>query len=379
MNRPPGDDGDFLVLPDRERRYFAVTMLPAIGLEFVQQASGLRVPASAARPPQPIDLIASYITYEEVTGSALGLGYVLDSLRRVPRDAMVQSCARLLGAYESLGASRREIDEHLVSQWFKEPAATRLRQELKKNRTLVAPQTLLLLMQFALLVSPGEPSDDKEPAPFAALLLALQDDLGGDEEQARQVFRGESESPLFREVVASQHFSSWPSEVSTLGHHHLRWMALPADRSDDPRYVDLIQQFEVATGVAKHDFTAVGTALWVGAEQRGHYPVPATFMDSLTIASEQRDAAIAMLAADPEELRSAISRLQDRFTKWSFDVLRRYPVIRQADGGLLVMSKRLLLERNSWLAANLRPGGRAEGQEPQQGRRSLHALVPSDV
>jgi hypothetical protein len=125
----------------------------------------------------------------------------------------------------------------------------------------------------------------------------------------------------------------------------LRWKTLPAKRAGDPGRVDLVQLFEEATGVTKDDFTAVGVALWVGAEQRGLYPVPPAFIESLTIGSDRIEAALRMLASPPEGLADGISRLQERFTRWSFDVLRQYPVMRLADGGYLVLSKRLLLQR----------------------------------
>lgn len=369
-NRVLDDIGDFLQVPQGNRPVVPGTLLPLIGATFVRQPSGVFIPESAARLPRPIDLIGTYITHEEIFGFRLGLEYVTEALRTVSRNAFIRACAELLGYYESIRLTRKQVDQALVAQWFKEPMATRLREELRGNRTLVSPQTLLLLIEFALLVSPEAAPEGNEPVHLARLALGLQDDLGHTREETGEisdnVFRGEVASRLFREVVSSHDFASWTSEGSTIGHHQLRWNVLPDAHAGNPRSVDLVALFAEATGVAKDDFTAIATLLWVDAEIRNRYPSPHTLLESLTIPADQVEAGLALFAATPDQLKSEVERLFQRFpTQWSFDPVRRFPVLR-VNGDMLVLSKHLLMERMlGWLPIfdvdfGLRAHGRRE-------------------
>lgn len=368
QRRLPGDEGDFLVVPEGNRRYFAGSPVPAVGMTFVERG-GLFLPESAVRPPQPIDLMGTYLTFAEIFGRRPGLAYVVDALGRIGRDPFVRSCAELLGRYDALQANRSEIDEALVTASFREPTASRVRALLQGNRVLITPQALLLLMRFSLVISPDEPPEGAEPRAFIGVVLALQDELGYARSpggtSSGYVFRGETTSPLFREIVANQAFAASVDEVTLIASHHLHWEQLPAEVGDRPGRVDLKALFEEATGISKDDFMAVGTALWVSAELNQRYPVPATIFDSFTPSREQIEAALSLFAATPEQLRDEIAGLEQRFqTQWSFDVLRRYPVMRMDDGSYLVLSKPLLLERHfGWLPIyDLTEGLQAQGR-----------------
>jgi YD repeat-containing protein len=75
QRRLPGDEGDFLVVPQGNRPYFAGSPVPAVGMTFVERG-GLFLPESAVRPPQPIDLMGTYLTFGEIFGRRPGLAYV---------------------------------------------------------------------------------------------------------------------------------------------------------------------------------------------------------------------------------------------------------------------------------------------------------------
>lgn len=343
-----------MAVPSADARYFPGTPVRAIGVEFVQR-DGLFLPASVARHPQPIDLVGTYLTFEEIFGRRAGLAYVREALGLIGRDLFIRSCAELLGQYEAPGADRRQVDEALIEATFREPARGRVLGLLRSgNRALITPQSLLLLIQLALLHSPATPTGAAEPKPFIAVVLALQDGLGhrdGDggarsEDDPRNVFRGESDSPLFRAIVANQAFAKWPDARILIARHHLHWEQLPAEAGERPGRADLKALFEQATGVSKEDFQAVGTALWGHLQVHGQYPVPGTVFDQFSIARERIEAALELFVATPGRLISQIASLEERFrTEWSFDVLRRYPVMRMGDGRFLVLSRRLLLER----------------------------------
>jgi hypothetical protein len=349
--RPRGDEGAHLAIPKAGRTYFPGTTIPAVGARYVERPDGLIVPESAARPPQPIDLIQTYITYSELFGFAPDPDYVVKALGAVPRDEFVRGSAVLLGMYENIGASRHDIDRQLTDLWFRESAVGKIRERLRDHSTLVAPQTLLLLMQFALLGSPAVPDPEARPRPLPALILATQEGLGSGGGAEEKVFTGDPHSALFRQVVASHDFGSARDEATTIAHHHQRWVRLAGAHASEAGAVDLHAAFREATGIDKDDFTAVALAIWAHCEVRASYPMAAAALDSFSISRDVVDRALGLIARTADEFRTLILDTPPAFrTEWSFDVLRRYPLLRLDNGDILVLSKRLLIERvYGWL------------------------------
>ena len=350
--RPPGDEGTYIAVPEPGRAYLAGTTIPAIGARYVRRPDGLIVPEAVARGPQPLDLIRTYVTYSELFGYAPPQDYVVEALRAVPRTEFVRGLATLLGAYEQIGASRPAIDRALTDAWFKEPAIGLIRGLLGERATLVAPETLLLLMQFALVGSSEEPDADATPHPLPALILALQEGLGGARDaNESNVFTGDTRSALFRQVVAGHHFGSTDDEATTIAHHHQRWSRLSGAHAGDARAVDLNEVFHEATGVEKDDFTAVGLAIWAFCETHDAYPIPATAFASFKLTPEIVRDSLALMSRSADEFRDLIVAIPaDLQTEWSFDTLRQYPLLRLDDGSVLVLSKNLLIDRiYGWL------------------------------
>lgn len=262
-SRSLGDVGEFLVVPVTNQRYFQGTPIPVIGLEFAQGTHGLLLPRKALQVPQPIDLITTYITYQEVIGEPPRQTYVIDGLERVERDAFVIELARLLGAYEGLGASHKDIDLRLAKEWFRAKGLAEVDSRIRAGSALVAPQTALLLIEWALVISPKTVGPDTVAPNVGALILAVQDGLGiqGNADEAADagrphVFSGDTGSALFREVVSSADFYAQEDIASILAHHHARWIRLSGELAGSPESVDLADMFNQATGVAKDDFTA---------------------------------------------------------------------------------------------------------------------------
>lgn len=382
--RPPGDEGAHLAIPEAGRTYFPGTTIPALGARFVQRSDGLIVPESVARSAQPIDLIQAYVTYSEVFGYLPNPDYVTDALSALPRDDFVRGCAALLAMYEKLGASRSAIDRELMDLWFREPALGTIRVLLDDHSTLVAPQTLLLLMQFALLRSPTVPSADHHPQPLPALILALQEGLGSGGDEDEVVFTGDPHSALFRWVVASHDFGAIRDEATTIAHHHQRWVRLARDHAIVSGSVDLYEAFRDATDVDKDDFTAVALAIWAHCETHDSYPIAATALDTFNMQREVVDRALSLVARTADEFRRLILSTPREFrTEWSFDVLRRYPLLRMDNGDILVLSKRLLIERvYGWLPIfDLTDGLKAKKRktDAERAERWLRHLCEADA
>jgi hypothetical protein len=329
------------------------------------------VPESAMRPPQPLDLIRTYVTYSEVVGLPPPDDYVSSTLLAVRRLDFVSECAGLLGAYEKLTASRPDLDRFLTDRWFKDPARGRIHELLKDHSTLVAPQTLLLLMQFSLLNSPDDADGDARPHPLPGVILALQDQLGSAPSDEPTTFTGDPRSPLFRQIIASQHFGQDEDEVSLMAHHHERWVRLASQFGGQPNAVDLLDLFRRGTGVHKDDFTTVGLAIWAHCETHASYPIPAAALGSFLMEPDVVTRALDLISADEEGFRRAIAGIPDDLkTEWSVDTIRRYPILRLPSGDLLVLSKRLLLERiYGWLPMfDLKQGLKGAGDDRDAGR-----------
>ena len=143
-----GEEGKWLIRPIEGLRYQPGEVVPTIGQEFVVRPDGLAIPAKAARPPAPADLIQTFLTGEEVFHRRLGFDYAVAALRRVERSAVLTTSARLMARLEGLNTSHRQVNLDLAQSWFKEPARTQVVREIEKGRALVIPQSLLLSMKL---------------------------------------------------------------------------------------------------------------------------------------------------------------------------------------------------------------------------------------
>jgi|GEM_PF-5381690 hypothetical protein len=351
--RPRGDEGSDIAVPEAGRIYLAGTTIPAIGARFVKRGDGLIVPESVARGPQPIDLIKTYITYSELFGFPPYPDYIVNALAGVRRLEFVRQCAVVLGLYEKLGASRAEVDRQLAEIWFKDDGKTVVLGLLRGNTTLVAPQTPLLLIQFALARSPDEVEPGSEtPHALPTMILAVQEGLGsGVDATESNVFTGDPNSTLFRQMVAGHHFGSTEDEATTIAHHQQRWARLARAHAGDPGAVDLYRAFREATGVEKDDFTTVALAIWAHCSVHDAYPVPASILDSLKVPRDVFDRCLALISRTADEFRAlVIATKPEHQTEWSFDSLRQFPILRLDNGDLLVLSKDLLVDRiYGWL------------------------------
>ena len=395
IEKGPGDQGDWVWAPRADQLYIQ-GHIPVVAPAFIQRPSGVFVPRSYARQPQPIDLIAVYLTGEEVFGQRLGVELVSEALPRIPRGVVLHECAVLLGLYERIGAVRKEIDLQLIAHWFTEPTRGRLTAEIKAGRVFIAPQAVLLLIKLALLLSPDDGAQGERLA-LPVALLAIQDGLGTEREAAEepQAFTGEIQTPLLREVVQSQIVAMRTDEVTTLGRHHLHWKDLSDQFASDPRKVDLESLFAEATGVSLDDFVAVGTTVWAAATQKLAYPLAISQL-GLNLDRDRLEAALAVLSIAGGGLRAEVERLDGNFqVQWSFNAIGRYPVVRLDHERLLVLSPRLLLDRIfGWLPLlDLTSGLKAQGRTADASRaktwfelmceadalESLRNLMPSGV
>lgn len=347
-NQPP-DASPYLFVPEPGQAYVRGTAARALNMETVRLPSGLWVPATAALGPSPIDLIKTYLVASEVFGGVYDLSDAQDWLKRADREMVLKECAGLLAERERIGADWHELDVALTRRIFQEPYATKVANLLADDRRLLSSQGLLVLAKAALQMSPSK--GDRNASFVVPAVLALQDVLGRADEKGNDEDAGSPTHSLFREIVQSQAFYGETSEGALMTHFQLRWRELPAAMKGERQWIDLEQAFEDATSVPLEDFLAIGLALWARSLQHLGQVIAFGDLSRFRGDSERIEAVASLVAGDPEALASALAEQEKQFGfRWSFDALRRFPIIRISTDSLLVLSPHLLIERiYGWL------------------------------
>lgn len=324
----------------------AGSTVPAIMTEYVELPSGLLVPRSCATPPQPFDLAFQYLTANDVLGFQPPLEWVEDQLRRIPVEDVLVFAATVLSAVRRPDIARPEIDEGFMEQWLAEPNLTRVRNIMKdRTRAFVVPQMVHVLLKLGLSLSPDAMSSQEAGGwPVHGVLLSLPDLLHDPSSDAGTVITGPADS-LTRELAANQMFNASPDVAALVGRAADRWLRLPQAHLEHPRVVDLEALYEESTGVSLRVVMAVALALF--ASTIGGAPrVAGDYLRPMGLTPEAERAALDLLATDIGTLRDAVREEVSTFGwNWSVNSVGRYPVVRLANGDLLVLDAALLLHR----------------------------------
>lgn len=342
----PVDVSSFLMVPVEGRAYVAGSAVPALQPRARRLPSGIWVPASAQVGPYPIDLIRAFMTASEVFGEAIPIGVARAWMAGADRNSVIATCAAMLNERESPGASSRDLDYALARRLFKGAAAERVANMIRDGRPLVAPQGLLMTMKAALEL--GRVGGDLDMSHLIAVILAVQEELGRDETDADATApdRLTPAGRLFRGIVSSQSFHRRGDPATILIGSQLRWHDLPSAMSGEPGAVDLEEAFQGATGIAREDFIAIGVGLYARATQHPGQPFEASWFSSFGWPVDRLEAVLAMVTGDLDQLRSDLAADDGRLgSQWSFDAMRRWPVVRLGSGHLVVTSPHLVLER----------------------------------
>lgn len=334
-----------LAAPAFGRPYFAGTTSPVVAPMYSKIASGLYVPASTAAGPSPHEAIKPYLTSDEVLPFDVGAGYALQWLSTVDRTSVLVSCAQILGRRDALGADWDETTTELARRWFKEPVATKMANLIAGGSVLLAPQAILVLAKLAIQISPAR-GGSPDMSPLLTAFLSLQKDLNVLDEPDSQASSTDQSNRLYREVIRSQSFALDHEEAMLMARHRLDWHELPGELTSHPEFVDLPGLFLESTGVSITDLEILGIALWVRAMESPGLPIPISYFSTLDWAPERLVAALRLVTGTVSELAAQLDEHQRQFgIQWSFDPLRRYPVVLLESVGLLVLSPELLLER----------------------------------
>ncbi len=341
--QPPGTN-DWLFVPRTGTRYAPGTSVPLLGIPFRQTGTGLFIPEQAMRQPMPIDILATYVTGEELWGRPIPLEVVIAGLSSSNRTSVLVACANLLAVWEEKPLDiARDVP---IADLFRDPYRGRIIDAVRQGRALFSVQAILILAKLALRFCPTRaPASGVTLRSVPLWLLSIQDALGRDDSEVTGTIEGVLGDPkTITALLRTQVFSTKVELATLLAVFQLRWRDLPRAEVQSRRYVDLEATFRRATGAKLDDLVSVGIALWAGSGQ-GLGPVLAAPQLSLRLPQKRIAAALRLLAASPATLRQAIEADERTLdAAWSFDAIRRYPVVRLR-GRLLVLSRRLLLER----------------------------------
>ncbi len=325
-------------------RYLAGTTVPLVGPAFGSVTSGLLVPEQMARPMQPGDMLATYVTGRELHGKSIGLREVIARLREADLLSTLQACAGLLRSFDE--ATLHAERDKQIAAILAAPFRGRAEEAITAGRALVVPQSVMILVKLALRYCPATPKEAENADWILIALLAIQDELGTDTAGPEVQIPGIiGDARAVAALVQTQAFSTRLDPVTLLAHAYLRWRELARRHGGVAGFTDLAEAFESATAVPLDDFVSTGLAIWVMSQGTG-----TTILDvhdlRLRIPRPRVKAALRLLAASPTRIRHEICEDERSLgMAWSFDAIRRFPVVRLRGQRLLVISPRLVLER----------------------------------
>jgi hypothetical protein len=175
-------------------------------------------------------------------------------------------------------------------------------------------------------------------------------------------------SDLDVEMVANVLINRKPLAPSASDRSARRWLEIPQEERGRPEAIDLQAEYEAATGVPLADLRLIAVTLWARAVSHGGFRCGPKYLEQLGLGPERTARALALVSGTTDELSSAVSDDAAPDEDYDSSVFGRRPVMRLANGGFLVLSPLLLLERAfGWLPSwDLRNGLASTGA---QGRR----------
>ncbi len=330
----------------------------------------------------------------DVSGGASDPGLVPGCLRQVPVERALNWVARML-SQSSLGGTWRDHQLRLAQEWFSTPPLAAARTlVLSGQRQLLAPQVLLQLARLALVHCSRQPAGDHESPEdvrayernMRAAMLVLAEHLGEDrraqddrlrEPDGRLTLGGAVVTGLELELTANLLANRRPYPPSIFERSTRRWLEIPQEEAEEGApFVDLAAEYEAATGVRLDDLRMVALVLWARAIGSDGPRVALDHLHGLGLGTSRTNAVLALLSADVEDL-TAHNGTPGTDGDYESSVFSRWPLIRLANGALLVISPVLLLERAlGWLPRwDLAHGFSEQGKEGRKrGERAVGYL-----
>jgi hypothetical protein len=293
-------------------------------------------------------LLHRYLTPAEVFGAFPGAEEPLAWLRGADRESVLREVAFWLGKFDEVGlAGWKQVERDWVSESLLEPHRSRILDLLHGDRTLVSTQSLEILAKRALTV--GHASTDTNMVPLFMAAVSIQGGLGSSRDpnesaEARRL-------RLQAELISNALFHRRPERGMRVAQSQIRWRDIPT-REDVNLPIAPAEAFERVTGVPLIDFEAIGFALFAQAmEHPGATPTVAATAEVFQWERERLERVLDLIAATIDSVATLIRQDERTYGEdWSFDALRRFPILRLPGDRMLILSPHLILERTlGWL------------------------------
>jgi hypothetical protein len=317
-------------------------------------ASGLLVPPSVAVPKGLLDDMQVYLTPDETTGEHMPISVLAHLFTRMSAEQAVQFAAWWTARLEHPRADRHAIDQEFLENYLAEPHRTRVRNLLRdESRALVVPQALMFLAHHGLRFSRVEGGIDLQTTDHVPALasLGIPAYLSPDiDESAGDLVVTKVPGRLGRDLIAIQMFNARKNRRTSWATFQRCWRELPLERVDDPRMqVNLPGEFERATGVRLDDLVLLCAVLSSAVMVHGQPSIQLQSLDMLGWATERRDRALRLIAADPEQMRQMLDQEAEEYPgTWSTRTFDQFPVVHWGDR-LTVLSPMKLANRAAGL------------------------------
>jgi hypothetical protein len=334
-----------------------------------QRRSGSGPAAKAGRrgaEATPLGLVSQYLTAGDLYRNPAPLEQVVAALMAVPAELTLAWVARML-APGAWGATWRAHQTEQAREWFdaSTPGGRKARGlVLSGQRHLLAPQVLLLMARLACVYGtrPTVPAAPGTENSLREAMLVLAHHLGADRRDADSaagqggpvVVSGEEVTAFEVGLVANQLLNRTPFPMSVFDRFERRWREIPSEQAGAPQMVDLAAEYEVATSVPLADLAVVAVALWSRTITDAGPVAPPGYLDGLGLGPGRANHAVALISDTPDGIarRSLLAAASDLDPEYDTGLFGQTPVVRLANGGLVVVSPVLLLERAfGWLPA----------------------------
>lgn len=316
---------DRLLVPSMDQESPALAPnIPLIMTRLEQTASGLLIPATPER--QPLDMLATYLTGELLTGSTIDLDEIKRVMGQQPSLSLVGGLAHLTRLMEMPGVMDAAFEGEYVEVCCPPDLRTRMQVALNERGTAASsPQVGLAAQKLAIKNSTGQADDAIAWPVFGALLLAVGDHMAE---------RTDDRDALELEVTRYSIFYTHPNPHLLWGRHERMWNDIAPRLTAHPKYMDVNALLEDATGTPAHVYLAmlfalfflfyrkksiVEEPLWVDTS-----PLP----DQIRLAKEEIDDVLAATAGSLDWFRDTIS---DDNLPWDFTAFQKRPLVVAGD------------------------------------------------
>jgi hypothetical protein len=291
---------------------------------------------------------AAYMTIEVLFGFSIEHEKIDGFLAEHEIEAVLTECSLLLGQlYEGRSPGDRTTQRQLVNTYLVGEVRSKALEILEgDNWVFISPQLVLSVIKLRLLgprvPTTSTPSMNLRTTVIMAV-LAVATELGRDRTHEAERLGGMPRS-LAMEFFSNQLFNrnlDIGAEIARFKRHR----TLVQERfSDETRKFD--QLFTDYTGTTVEALFCVGCYTVFRQRQDHVVELPIELFFQLNLERGVIQSAIDLLATDQEHLASLLRRDSRRLEfAWSFNSLRRFPMLKMSNGHLLILNPAFVLVR----------------------------------